>query len=402
MAAVLVSVLFATGLLLKFYYAPFPGQAYESIVYLQGHVVFGNLIRNVHHWSANGLLIVVFLHFLRVFFTGAFHAPRQFNWVIGLGLFLVVLAFNFTGYLLPWDQLAFWAVTICGNMLEYVPWAGKWFQRLLLGGPEVSSATLSNFYAIHTAVLPVLLVVTMPFHFWRVRKAGGLVIPHRPGEAVKNRGQAVDTIPNLIVREVAVALVLLAVVLMVSIFMNAPLESKANPGLSPNPTKAPWYFAGFQEMLVHFHPLFALFVIPLLILMALIALPYLNYDPEASGIWFCSGKGRQAALTAAVSAVIFTPGAILVDEYLITGNTWISGMPTSIGNGLIPLAAVLVAVAGFYILVQYRFGLTKNEAVQAVYVLFWTGFLIFMAVNIWFRGEGMELMWPWQVHVKGL
>jgi len=402
MAAVLIGVLFATGLLLKFYYAPFTGQAYESILYLQEQVVFGKLIRNVHHWSANGLLLAVFIHFLRVFFTGAFHAPRQFNWVIGLGLFLVVLASNFTGYLLPWDQLAFWAVTISSGMLEYVPWIGEWFQRLLLGGSEVSSATLSIFYAVHTAVLPVLLVIVMPFHFWRVRKAGGLVVPHRPEEAVENRGRFVDTIPALIVREVAVALVVMAVVLMVSVLINAPLESKANPGLSPNPTKAPWYFSGIQEMLVHFHPLFSLFIIPAMMLMALVALPYLNYDSNPAGIWFCSGAGRKAALAAAVTASIITPAAILADEYFTTGNAWIPGVPTSISNGLIPLAAVLVAVSGFYFLVKKRFSLTKNEAVQAVYVLFWTGFLICMVINIWFRGAGMVLMWPWEVHIKGL
>ena len=121
MAVMLVSMLIGTGVLLKFVYEPFPGQAYESILYIQRHVLFGQLIRNIHHWSANGLIIVAFLHFLRVFFTSAFHPPRQFNWIIGLGLFFIVLCSNFTGYLMPWDQLAFWAVTICTGILEYIP-----------------------------------------------------------------------------------------------------------------------------------------------------------------------------------------------------------------------------------------------------------------------------------------
>ncbi|MBW1840599.1 MAG: cytochrome b N-terminal domain-containing protein, partial [Deltaproteobacteria bacterium] len=121
MAAVLILLLIGTGVLLKFVYEPFPDRAYESILYLQQDVLFGGLIRNIHHWSGNGLLIVVFLHFLRVFFTGAFHPPRQFNWIIGLGLFATVLLSNFTGYLMPWDQLAFWAVTISTGALDYIP-----------------------------------------------------------------------------------------------------------------------------------------------------------------------------------------------------------------------------------------------------------------------------------------
>ena len=191
MAVVLVTMLIGTGVLLKFFYEPFPGQAYESILYLQRHVLFGQLIRNIHHWSGNGLIIVAFLHFLRVFFTNAFHSPRQFNWIIGLGLFFIVLCSNLTGYLMPWDQLAFWAVTICTGMLEYIPAAGPWLQTLLRGGPEVGPATLSNFYAIHTAFLPALLIILMPFHFWRIRKAGGLVIPRTPEEDAEIRGESV-------------------------------------------------------------------------------------------------------------------------------------------------------------------------------------------------------------------
>ena len=153
MAVVLILLLFGTGILMKFVYQPFPDKAYASILHLQQSVSFGQFVRNIHHWSGNVLLIVVFLHFLRVFFTGAFHSPRQFNWIIGLCLFLVVLLSNFTGYLLPWDQLSFWAITICTGMLEYLPGVGLWLQKLIRGGSEVGTATLSNFYAIHTAIL---------------------------------------------------------------------------------------------------------------------------------------------------------------------------------------------------------------------------------------------------------
>ena len=394
MSVVLVSMLFGTGVLLKFIYEPLPGKAYESILYLQRHVLFGQLIRNMHHWSANGLIIVAFLHFLRVFFTSAFHPPRQFNWIIGLGLFFVVLCSNLTGYLMPWDQLAFWAVTICTGMLEYIPAAGPWLQNLLRGGPEVGPATLSNFYAVHTALLPALLIILMPFHFWRVRKAGGLVIPRTPEEDAEIRGESVETMPNLILREVVVALVLFAFILVFSMLFNAPLESQANPGLSPNPTKAPWYFVGIQEMLMHFHPLFAFLIIPVLIIVALLSLPYIDYQSHTAGVWFTSFKGRRTALIAALAVTIATPLGILVDEYIIDFATWMHGVPAFISNGLIPFAVVLAAIAGFYIIIKRRYSVTNNEAIQAIFVLFLTAFLILTVTGIWFRGKGMRLIWP--------
>jgi quinol-cytochrome oxidoreductase complex cytochrome b subunit len=212
MAVVLVFMLIGTGLLLKFSYEPFPGRAYDSILRLQNEVLFGQLVRNIHHWSGNLLLIIVFLHFLRVFFTGAFHPPRQFNWIIGLGLFMTVLLSSFTGYLLPWDQLAYWAITICTGMLEYLPLVGEALQHWIRSGREIGPTTLSNFYAIHTAILPACILLLMMFHFWRVRKARGLVVPRAPRENVPSRGETVPTIPNLILREGVVALFLIAIV----------------------------------------------------------------------------------------------------------------------------------------------------------------------------------------------
>ncbi len=397
MAAVLVLLLFATGLLLKFYYAPFPDRAYESILYIREHVPFGGLIRNIHHWSANGLIVVAFLHLLRVYFTGAFLAPRQFNWVIGCGLLATVVLSNFTGYLMPWDQLAFWAVTICGGMLEYVPWAGMWLQQLLLGGDEVGTATLSNFYALHTSILPALLIILLPFHFWRVRKAGGLVVHQANGEKTTGQVHRVDSIPHLLVREVVTALVLLAVVLVVSMAADAPLADKANPGLSPNPTKAPWYFAGFQEMLVHFHPLFALFIIPALMLTVFLALPYLNYQRQNSCMWFGSVSGRRAALAAAAAAVVLTLAGVLADEYLFALNGRSSILPAVVSGGVIPFGVILAVCILFYVWMKKKMSRVNNDAIQAVFVLLITSFLVLTAICIWFRGPEMKLMWPWQV-----
>jgi len=391
MAAVLVFLLFGTGLMLKFAYEPFPDRAYDSIVYLENHIPFGQLIRNIHRWSANGLLLVAFLHFLRIFYTGAFTGSRQFNWIIGIMLFTAVIFSNFTGYLLPWDQLAYWAITISTAMLEYIPGVGTGLKEWVLGGAEPGPTTVMNFYAIHTAILPAILLFALPFHFWRIRKANGLVIPRSPTEDPAINGAAADAMPNLIVREVTMALVLLAVILLISMFFNAPLADQANPGLSPNPTKAPWYFMGIQEMLMHFHPVFALLVIPLLLVFGLLSIPYINYEADTAGVWFCSHKGRKMALIAVFVATAATAAAVLLDEFVIGAN--LTGPPNMISNGLVPFAVVVTACTGFYFLMKKGFKATNNEAVQALFTLLTTGFVVLTIIGIWFRGTGMQLMW---------
>jgi len=395
MAVVLILLLFGTGILMKFVYQPFPDKAYESILHLQQNVTFGQFIRNIHHWSGNILLIVVFLHFMRVFFTGAFHPPRQFNWIIGLCLFLVVLLSNFTGYLLPWDQLSFWAITICTGMLEYIPVVGLYLQRLIRGGSEVGVATLSNFYVIHTAILPVVFITLMPFHFWRIRKAGGLVVPRSPEEDPETSGVRVPGIPDLILREVTVAMVLIAIILMISVFFNAPLEDKANPGLSPNPTKAPWYFMGFQEILLHLHPFMALFLIPVLMILGLVSAPYLQYPSSTEGVWFASASGRGSARDAAFFALIATFSGILLDEYVADFNAWMPDVPPVISNGVVPFMIILFVFCVVHLFLKRRQTANKNESVQMIFVFFLTAFIILTFTGIWFRGSGMRLVWPW-------
>jgi quinol-cytochrome oxidoreductase complex cytochrome b subunit len=377
--------------MLKFAYVPSPEQAYHSIVHLNSQIPFGRLLRNIHRWSANGLLFVVFLHFLRVFYTGAFNAPRQFNWIIGLGLFSTVIFSNFTGYLLPWDQLAYWAITISTSMLDYIPVVGTGFKEWILGESEPGAYTLMNFYAIHTALLPAVLLFFVPFHFWRIRKANGLVIPRSPEESHPVPGNMVEAMPHLIVRDLTLVLVVIAIVLIIAMFFNAPLAGQANPGLSPNPTKAPWYFMGVQELLMHFHPLFALLVIPALLLCALVMVPYIGYEANTAGIWFGSRKGRKMALIAAVLATLATSAAVLLDEFVIHLNT--AGPATVLRNGLLPFGIVLGISMGFYWLMKKLFNANNNEAIQALFTLLITAFVVLTIIGVWFRGAGMQLVW---------
>ena len=394
MALVLVLLQIVTGVLLKFAYVPIPAQAYASIVHLQDEVLFGQFIRNIHHWSANLLVLVIFLHLLRVFLTGAFHPPRQFNWVIGLGLFLSVLVSNFTGYLLPWDQLAYWGTTICIGMLEYIPGIGSWLQNMIRGGTEIGPDTLRIFFATHTTILPFLIVTLMTFHFWRVRKAGGLVCPPSTEDEPIPQPGRVPTMPNLLLREGVVALVLVAFVFTISAVFDASLESPANPGLSPNPTKAPWYFAGLQEMLLHFHPAFAVFVMPTLLFCAFLSLPYLNYETTAGGVWFASSKGRRTAAVAAAAAALLTPAVILLDEYVIDFPVLLTGLPLAISNGLVPTVIFLTVVIGFYLLMARGFSASRREAIQSVFVFLLVSFVFLTMACVWFRGQGMKLIWP--------
>ncbi|MEA2008197.1 MAG: cytochrome b N-terminal domain-containing protein, partial [Chloroflexota bacterium] len=147
LAVLLTIILVSTGVLLEMNYTPRPPQAYLDIINLNTNVWFGGLIRNLHHWSGNLLIVASVLHLLRVFFTGAYRPPREMNWLIGIAMLLLILGANFTGYLLPWDQLAYWAITVGTSILQYIPIVGESISRLLLGGPEVGAATLLNFYA---------------------------------------------------------------------------------------------------------------------------------------------------------------------------------------------------------------------------------------------------------------
>jgi quinol-cytochrome oxidoreductase complex cytochrome b subunit len=167
-------VLVVTGVLLMFYYHPSAPQAYRDMKDLQFVVSSGTFLRNMHRWSAHGMVAVVFLHMLRVFYAGAYRPPREFNWVVGVVLWVVTLLLSFTGYLLPWDQLAFWAITVGTSMARATPLIGEKLRFLLLGGHIVGENALLRFYVLHCMILPMVLVFLIGIHFWRIRKDGGL------------------------------------------------------------------------------------------------------------------------------------------------------------------------------------------------------------------------------------
>jgi cytochrome b6 len=172
-------ILVITGILLMLYYHPSAPQAYADMKDLQYVVSSGVFLRNLHRWSAHAMVFLVFAHMFKVFYRGAYRTPREFNWIIGVVLLLVTLLLSYTGYLLPWDQLAYWAVTVGSNIASAVPLIGAKMRFLMLGGTTVNANALLRFYVLHCVILPLFAAIFIAVHFWRIRKDGGIY----PGES---------------------------------------------------------------------------------------------------------------------------------------------------------------------------------------------------------------------------
>ncbi|MDX2000682.1 MAG: cytochrome b N-terminal domain-containing protein [Thermoanaerobaculia bacterium] len=320
-------ILVASGVLLMFYYVPSTEQAHNRMLDLSGTVAFGGLLRNMHRWAAHGMVAIVLLHMARVFFTGSYKPPREFNWVVGIVLLLLTLFASFTGYLLPWDQLAFWAITVGTAIAAYAPVVGELTRFVLLGDQVVGQEALIRFYVLHVAVLPVIMTILIGVHFWRIRKDGGLSRPAgadlpeaQPAFALAREGKLeglaplaktqkkksfgvlgmvrgpftkvgntpdnmVYSWPHLFTAELFVFALTVLVVLVMAIGFNAPLEAPADPTHPPNPSKAPWYFLGLQEM-VSYSAFWGGVGIPTLFVLGLLLVPYLDRDPRGVGVWF--------------------------------------------------------------------------------------------------------------------
>ena len=402
LAAVLMTILALTGVVLLNNYTPAAPQAYLDIIKLNDNVWFGELMRNLHHWSANLLIIIAVLHLIRVFLTGAYRSPRELNWLLGVGMLLLVLGANFTGYLLPWDQLAYWAITVGTGIISYIPLIGNWLTRLVLGGPEVSGNTLLNFYSMHIAIIPLVIFGLMSYHFWRVRKDGGLSIPRSLAESeagIEPKMERLTTIPNLVQKELIYTVAWIAVILIFAMLVPAPLEGIADPNISPNPAKAPWYFMGLQEMLLHFHPLVGAIILPGLAVVGIILLPFFDLYPNNVGVYFRSRRGRALTLIAVGLATIATPVWVLLDEYVLNWAGWLSGWPSVISNGLIPMAVIVLSLILLDEWVKKTFRADTEERVLFIAVFLFIAFLILTIVGIFFRGPGMALYLPWNMPI---
>lgn len=389
-SALLVLVQLVTGVLLLFHYEATVERAYASIQTLEAQVAFGSLVRALHHWSANLLLITVFLHLLRVFYTGGFKQGRTANWLLGLLLLALVLAFNFTGYLLPWDQLAYWAITVSSSLITYLPLVGDAITRFLLAGPEVGQAALRNFYALHVAVLPATLLLTMAYHFWKIRKNGGLTHPPVPAG---QHDEKVTTIPHLVRIEFAAATVVLTLLLLWSMVAAAPLEELANPVRSPNPAKAAWYFSGLQELLLHMDALAAMALVGIMFI-GLILLPAWDRSSDSIGLYFRSAIGRRAALLGVLLAVDLIPLLVIADEYWLDLPVQLPNWPLFVSAGLFPLLLSLAGLVVIYVGIRWLTRANHSEALVGLFTFSMGALVVLTVIGVFFRGPNMALILP--------
>lgn len=384
--ALLFVLLAFTGIILRFSYVPTVEHAYESIVNLQRNSIFGEFIRNLHHLSAKLLMVVSFLHILRVYYSQSIFKKRAENWIYGLVLMFLIAASSFTGYLLPWDQLSYWAVTVFTQIIEYIPWVGHHLADFIRSGDSVNGNTLLNFYNLHTGIIPLLFVVLMSVHFWLVRKAGGVAL-----SKVEEKHK-VPVIPNLVAKEIMVASVIIAGVFLTSVFYHTPLLSQANSTLSPNPSKAPWYFLGAQELLLHIHPVFSAVIIPVALGFYMLYLPYFKYKNLNESVWFNSELGKQITIQSAILSFVFTFILIYLFEYFLHFEQWMSGLPTWISTGVVPMLLYLFPIGGYLMCWYKRHKANNVELIMAITTILISSYLTMMLISFFLRGEGMKLI----------
>jgi ubiquinol-cytochrome c reductase cytochrome b subunit len=298
-----------TGTILALYYSPSPDHAYDSVEYIMTQVSFGPVIRGIHHWGASAMVVAVVLHMLVTFGMGAYKYPREVTWWLGVGLLGITFAFGFTGYLLPWDEKAYWATTVGTNMAGTVPFIGDFLERVLRGGAQLGALTLTRFYATHMLLLPMLLVSLVAVHLFLVVWQGVSVPPglwdraigrirgsNRPAKAhetaaeyhavyddFKARGRRF--FPNLIVEDALVSTAVFLVVIAFAVAFGTPLEGQADPtntGYVPRPE---WYFLFLFELLKYFPGTLewvGVVVLPGLFFVFLLLLPFLDRGPRRS------------------------------------------------------------------------------------------------------------------------
>jgi len=435
-AAAAFLVTLVTGVLLMCYYKPYPEAAYQSMKDIHFVVPTGRFIRNLHRWAANVMVVTVFLHMARVFYTAAYRKPREFNWLVGLGLLAITLGLSFTGYLLPWDQLAYWAITIGANIAQspreltdalgvtgsFDP--GGLQRQLLLGSDVVGEEALIRFYVLHVMVLPLLLVILLAVHFWRVRKDGGLA---RPADADRRIGppppdtypvfteaptrtyhlaavvrgrtemvgrgpeNTVPSMPHLFYAELGVLMVTTLLCLALAMVSDAPLKELANPMVPENPAKAPWYFLGLQE-LVSFSAFMGGIGIPMIALIGLGLIPYVDTEDRGTGLWFSGSSGHGLVVQATLVGLGAAIGIEAVAIRFGWLREWFPDIPQLVITFINPGTSLAVIYGLFSIWLVLRHRSARAGAV-GLFTCFLCGFVVLTLIGTYFRGPNWAFYW---------
>ncbi|CAN5326581.1 hypothetical protein BH10ACI3_BH10ACI3_02760 [soil metagenome] len=443
-AAFLITLI--TGVLLMFYYKPYPDVAYQSIKDIHFVVPTGRFMRNIHRWAANVMVVTVILHMARTFYTAAYRKPREFNWLIGWGLLVTTLALSFTGYLLPWDQLAYWAITIGANIAQspreitdamgitdFIDIGG--LQReLLLGSDKVGEEALIRFYLLHVMLLPITLVMLMAVHFWRIRKDGGLARPADADKIVEAEVEAVDnypvfteapqktyhlaavvkgktsavnqgpentlpSMPHLFYAEMAALMLTVLICLALAMFSDAPLKEVANALVPENPAKAPWYFLGLQEI-VSFSAFMGGIGIPGLVVVGLGLIPFLDREKEGTGEWFGGPGGWRLVKW---SILIGFASSIGVEAFAIRFGwlrEWFPDIPQLLITLINPGTVITLIYALYSFWLVRRYNSTRAGAL-GLFTCFLCGFIVLTVIGTYFRGPNWAFYWSpsdWHAH----
>ena len=303
-AIFLVLVLIITGILEMFFYIPTPGEAALSIQTISYLVPFGDLVRNLHYWAGQLLLIVSGVHLLRVVFTGAYARPRRFNYLLGLALFVFILLLDFTGYILRWDQGIQWALVVGTNLVKAIPGIGDSLYQLLVGGTQPGGATLIRFYTWHVFGLMLLAAILTVWHAFRVRRDGGIAVPPRKLRPSTERLSRFE----LIRREVLAMLLTGAGLLLLSALVPAPIAPAIADITAPLPgdTHAPWFFLWVQQLLKWGDPFLLGVLVPALVLLLLALIPYIFPQPAEHelGRWFPKSNWLAQVVLVVVTLLI--------------------------------------------------------------------------------------------------
>lgn len=436
-----------SGVMLMFYYSPSAENAYNTVKDLNYVVTAGKLVRNVHKWAGEGMIISVLLHMARVFFTSSYKRGREFNWVIGIILLIITFGINLSGYMLPWDQLSYWALVIVANIIQspkeltdslgitqYFD-IGGFSKELFLGGTTAGQESLTRVYLLHIMLFPIFLFIFLGLHFWRIRKDGGLTkpdafekteqdtellaFPEKKGgifpvnktyglmELAHGKTPAVDkdvensvlSWPNLLIAELAVFFFCLAGVIVYAYFIDAPLKELANPFIPENPAKAPWYFLGLQELL-SYSAFMGGVGLPGIALLGLALIPYLDREDRQVGIWFSNRQGKAVALQAFIVSTVVLISLLAFVINFGWFRAWWPNIPQLLITLVNPGNIWVAFMIAWSLYVIKKTGSTRMGAI-AVFVMFLVSFVILTYVGTELRGPNWDFYWSrsqWPLH----
>jgi len=390
-----------TGLLLMLYYHPSIPQGYADMKDLEFVVSSGYMLRSLHRWSAHAMVFLVFMHMAKVFYRKGYKTPRELNWIIGVLLLLATLLLSYTGYLLPWDQLSYWGTTVGANIISSIPVVGANLRFYLLGGHTVNANALLRFYVLHTMMFPLLVIVLIAVHLWRLHEDGGMydldkdgnpIVPEHSALAMAGAPVQVEeektlSYRELLFREVIGIETLTVVLFVMGLLWKAPLEELANPLHTPNPAKAPWYFTGLQELLHYFPPFVAGIILPALIVSGLFFIPFSpffdNVTTDDANRWF-----RRKPIRMVIATILILALSVL----LVRVHAW---------DALVP--ALLVAILLLFATGSasqpargFRNWLSVRPLSFWIMTLFLMEAVVLTAVGTLFRGPSWAWMWPWR------